>query len=346
MKSVFIMSSERSGSNLLREMLGAHSNISAPPAAQLPRLLSSTLHYYGDLRSDANLHNIIEDAIKIIKTHPIAWRRDFETEIVMESISTRSLWGVIATLYHLEAISRNKEVWVSKDNNLFDYAFAIRDTLPKARFLYLARDGRDYACSMRRVHMGHGNIFDIARLWRNEQRRCLQVYFTLTEAVHIVRYEELVSQTELTLNAICDFLEEPFDPSMMDYHKRNSSQEMATKSEFWKNLRKPVMSSNYGKFISELSLSEIRLFESIAGNELTLLGYSRFTDAPISEPPLLKRIWYRIQNRWIVYWRQRKIEKKDWRRRRKQVIQKIQSDLVANVTPLSDLKLLEYSMSK
>jgi hypothetical protein len=168
----------------------------------------------------------------------------------------------------------------------------------------------------------------------------------LNEAVHIVRYEELVSQPELTLNKICSFLEEPFEPGMMNYHEHNSSKEMAAKSEFWKNLRKPVMNSNYGKFISELSSSKIRLFESIAGNELTRLGYPRLTDVPISEPPFLKKIWYRVQNRWIVYWRRKKIEKKDWRRRRKQVIKEIQSELVTKISPLSDLKPIEYPLSE
>lgn len=346
MKPVFIMSSERSGSNLLREMLGAHSNFSAPPAAQLPRLLCSNLHYYGDLRDDKNLRTMAEHAIRIVGTHPVGWDLDFEIDFVLESISDRSAWGVIAALYQLQAARQEKHCWVSKDNFIFEYALAIRDTLPKAKYLYLVRDGRDYACSMRRVHMAHGHIFDIARVWRDEQRKCVQVLLTLNEAVHLVRYEELISTPKLTLSAICDFLEEPFELSMMDYHRRDSSRAMAAQSDFWKNLRRPVMRSNFGKFISELTSSETTLFESVAGPELTLLGYPRFTDVPVGQPSLAKQLWYRIQNWWTVYWRQKRVTETAWRRRRRRVIEDIRSELVADPSPLFDLAVLEYPIGQ
>jgi hypothetical protein len=260
---------------------------------------------------------------------------------VIESVSDRSFWGVVATLYELEAAHQGKNCWVSKDNCIFDFAFAIKRALPAAKFLYLVRDGRDYTCSMRNVqHSGH--VFNIAKQWRDEQRKCLQIFFALDEAVHIVRYEELVAQTEPTLKSICHFLGKPFEAGMIEYHEQASTKKMAETSEFWTNLRKPIMRSNYGKFMSELSSSEIRLFESIAGAELTMLGYSRVTDTPMGEPALPTQAWYQLNDLWIRYWQRRRTLNKEWRRRREQVIREMQKKIASQAAPLPGLTVIEY----
>ena len=121
MKSIFIMSSERSGSNLVREMLNAHPNISAPPAAQLPRTLSAYRPYYGDLSVDANMKRMIVDAIAINKSHPEKLEVSASVDEIFAALTERSVWGVISTLYSLNAKEQGKTAWASKDNYLFDF---------------------------------------------------------------------------------------------------------------------------------------------------------------------------------------------------------------------------------
>lgn len=342
MKAIFIMSSERSGSNLLREMLNAHPAISAPPATQLPRWLYSNLHYYGDLQVDENFYRLIGDAVKIIKSHPVAWEIDYDVEAISQSVSSRSLWGVIATLYELQAASENKSCWASKDNNIFDYAYAIRCLLPEVKFLYLVRDGRDYVCSMRRAHKGHGHIFGLAAQWRQEQSACLKVMHTLKNIVHLIRYEDLLVETETSLRAICAFLELPYFSEMLDYYQQDSSKNMAAQSTFWENLQKPVIKSNFGKFISQLSASDLRLFEAIAGHELTILGYPRLTDVAVKDSAPFRRIWYWLVDRWMVYRRQNQAIEVDWRIKRKHVSREISRSSAAIVSLLPTLETLDY----
>ena len=61
MNRVFIMSSERSGSNLLRSILDSHQDIAAPPALQLFRQFNRILPFYGSLEIDENFELLKND---------------------------------------------------------------------------------------------------------------------------------------------------------------------------------------------------------------------------------------------------------------------------------------------
>ena len=49
MKRIMILASERSGTNLLRTLLGNHNDISAPVAPHFFDAFKETIHLYGDL---------------------------------------------------------------------------------------------------------------------------------------------------------------------------------------------------------------------------------------------------------------------------------------------------------
>lgn len=333
MKPIFIMSSERSGSNLVREMLNAHPNISAPPAAQLPRTLTAYRPYYGDLFVDANMKRMIADAIAINGSHPEKLEVNASVDEIFDALIERSLWGVIATLYFLNAREHGKTAWASKDNYLFDFAFAIKNTLPEARFIYLFRDGRDYACSMRKVGTSSLHIYNIAKQWQREQQACLQVFYDFKNSghVHLLRYEDLLVDAEGTLRILCKFLDEPFSESMLNFHDGGTAKKLASQSAFWKNLSKPVMKTNFAKFKLELKPSEIALFESVAGRELTLLGYPLMSNITLREPSQMLRLWYGFINGISKYLRLRGLKKKEpWRLPRETIIKSVLSKLLAN----------------
>ncbi len=343
MKSIFIMSSERSGSNLIREMLNAHPNISAPPAAQLPRVLTAYRPHYGDLSVDANMKRMIADAIAINQSHPEKLDVKASVDEIFAAVKERSVWGVIATLYTLNTRDQGKSAWASKDNVLFDFAFAIKYSLPDARFIYLFRDGRDYACSMRKVGTSSLHIYSIAKEWQKEQQACLQAYFTFRDGVYLLRYEDLVTNPEATLRKVCEFLDEPFNEQMLNYHEGGSAKNLAAQSAFWENLSKPVMKTNFAKFKKELTPAEIALFESIAGRELTLLGYPRMTEVPVGEPSTLLRSWYSLQNGVAKYLRLRSLKNKEpWRRPREKVIKGVLVDLLANPVESRIIEPIQY----
>ena len=323
----FIMSSERSGSNLLRKMLGMHPQLADPPPPHMWRHLTNALPEYGPLRDTENLHCLIKAAIEMTqvpKSH-LDWKYEITVDDILTRLSTTTPTAVFSALYTEYAQREGAQGWVCKENNLFDHAFQIRDTLRDAKFLYLCRDGRDVACSMKKVPTHDQHSFFIAREWKSIQRKCLRVYQSLEErgGVHLVRYEDLIENPEEELREICEFLGLKFQKRMLYFHESEQARREAEKTQYWENLSQPVMSDNKGKFYKNLTDYEVRIFESVAAEELRHLGYPLTTSGSNEDIGRWRRLWYRLENRFRRWLQGQDSDEEEGRRNRHQMLARI-----------------------
>lgn len=298
MHNIILLSSERSGSNLLRLMFNSHSQISGPAAPHIAKHLAPYIHLYGDLSSDKKLVPLIEDMLALTKIQVDPWRKDISVEYVLKEIRTYTFWEVYQAIFSLNAKCEGKHYWFNKENNLFDYAFEILHSLSGFKFIYLVRDGRDYACSMKKVLGGHSHYYQIANQWKNEQLKCLRIYTQLkkSESIYLLYYEDLIAKPEETLRELVNFAGFDYEENMLNYFNSDYASLTASKTASWENLSKPVMNSNSGKFKTQMSAKDIRLFESIAGDELRLLGYNA-TGGSLKEVDRVKKLLYIIINK-------------------------------------------------
>ena len=319
---ICLLSSERSGSNLLRLMLGAHSNIAAPAAPQIARILAPKLYLYGDLADRAVLQQLIRDALLLVSTHPQSWNHIPTVEEVEANVSYPSFWIVFAAIYDAYTLAEGKKHWFCKENNLFDFACEISESVPDAQFIYLVRDGRDYVTSMRKVPGGSHHYYFLAKQWQDEQARCLNVMKQLQHknGVHLVRYEDLLGDPAEVLNEICKFIGIDYEPAMLRFHEQDSARQISSKSEFWKNLSQPLMQNNFNKFKQELSRADIELIESIAGLELSMLGYDRMSDARSLQFSRFRLGLIQMQEIWFKWNQRRKLLKEPARLDRSEAI--------------------------
>lgn len=309
MKRFFIMASERSGTNLLRSMLGMHPELSAPPSPSALRHLVAVAPSYGALERREALQAAVADALSLTRVEDshVRWEYDVRDDRVLQSVAAPTVVGVVAALYDEYARLDGTSGWVAKEGAVFDHAFMIRDSLPDVRFLYLVRDGRDVACSMLRVPSHDQHPYYIAREWVEQQERCLGVYHALAPqgAAHLVRYEELIEDPRRELEMICEFLGLDFWPGMLDFHRDEATRRQAGRTEYWKNLARPVLSANKWKFLRELSEAEIGIFEGVAGPILRVLGYPLVSERPRTPGPV-RRFLYAAVN-WLHVRRQRRL---------------------------------------
>ena len=61
-----LMCSERSGSNLITRMMGAHPDVCSPAPSHLIRILAENRCRYGDLQVDSHWDRLLNDALKRI----------------------------------------------------------------------------------------------------------------------------------------------------------------------------------------------------------------------------------------------------------------------------------------
>ena len=93
-----------------------------------------------------------------------------------------------------------------------------------------------------------------------------------------VRYEDLLEKTEESLRRICDFLQEPFCDSLINFKK--SSEKGKTPL-----LQSPIQKQNKNKWKKIMTVHNIKIFEGAAGSTLKTHGYE-------IENPSYKMSWF------------------------------------------------------
>ncbi|WP_416967637.1 sulfotransferase family protein [Streptomyces sp. 4F14] len=186
-RPVFVISSIRSGSTLLRMMLDTHSRLRAPHELHISRLEVG----YGSSVSEYAMQNLGLE------------RGDLE----------HLLWDRVL---HRELVRSGKEFIVEKTpGNVFCHE-RIRDSWPDARFLLLLRHPESVARSwhesdpVKRPY--EQAVADVLRHVEAVDR----ARGTLGEAC-TVRYEDITADPDRELRRLCAYLGVEFEPGMADY---------------------------------------------------------------------------------------------------------------------------------
>ena len=274
-RPIVLLASERSGGNLLRAILGSHSQIVAPSPVHFLVGFDPLLPLYGDLSVDANFRQVCEDVSKFFQ-HQIAGHAEPpEAAALFEKARERSLVGLMDAAFDeiMEASEATRVLL--KENEAFGYAHRLANRYPNIRFVYLVRDGRDAALSWLKSPNHFGGISHISRTWRDEQRACLSLLCdpTLADKIRVVHYEDLVSNPRRMVESLCEFIEVDFEEVMLDFHDRNEIREQSAGVRNWENLSKPIMGQNFNKHQKELGWWRAQTFNQIAQRELAALGY-------------------------------------------------------------------------
>lgn len=281
--SIYILASERSGTNLLRSLLSNHPAYEGPIPIHFFDTFYSCAVRYGDLREATAMRALLRDAVAIAN-HPYHdWKLQADADLLLDKYRPVSVFTAFQALYGEWCAQQNKQGVICKDNNLFHYAHYIRAQDPAAKFIYLYRDVRAYCASWKGVPAMHKTTYQNARHWAAEQTICLNLL-----AVHgidyvAVAYEELVSSTPSTIDRI--FAHVGVETSSNCYQTAaGKNDDAAARNEFWKNINKPVFDRGAEGYRKKLSAEEIAMIEVVAGGVMERLGYEKETKVAWKKP--------------------------------------------------------------
>ncbi len=277
MQPIFMIGTQRSGSNLLRLMLNQLSEIASPHPPHILQRMHPLLGYYGDLSRDENFRHLADDVCRLVELNPVAWEGvELNRDDVVSRCRERSLVALHGAVYDVCAEAWNARTWCCKSLANIEYVEAIERYFDNPRYIFLYRDGRDVALSFQKAVVGEKHIYHIAKGWAKTQERALTLMDQIDSGrLIMVSYEELTAEPEATTKRLCDFLGVGYSERMLQYHVSEEARRAAVSSTLWDKVTQPVMANNSRKFLRESTETEIRIFESVAGHVLDRLGYER-----------------------------------------------------------------------
>lgn len=273
---IFIIGTERSGSNLLRLLLNAHPHITIPHPPHVMRDMAPFVHAYGPLNVDANFFRMASDMAKLVNMHFAPWPFPVSGEELMATAEVRSLYGLYVALHERYRRHSSKKRWGCKSTFMFKHMQEIRRHQTAARFLHLVRDPRDVAVSAGQSIFSKYHPYCQARLWRQEQQ---QIETFSGKDVLRVRYEDLTADPEREMIKIMDFLNEEFHSDQLHFFRGPEALKLSHLSNSWKNCQSPVSAKSVGNFRTRLKENHISWIEHETGALLEHYGYK-----PISKP--------------------------------------------------------------
>ncbi|MEB3358629.1 MAG: hybrid fatty acyl-AMP ligase/type I polyketide synthase [Synechococcales bacterium] len=216
-KAAFILSSPRSGSTLLRVMLAGHPNLFAAPELHLlPFATMGDRHHH---LGQSHLGEGLQRSLMALKGLDAA-----ASEAVVQDWVNRNL--AIADVYAMlqdfagDRLVVDKSPTYAMNPDVLHHAEAI---FAGAKYVHLVRHPYAVIESFVRMRMDKllgaaaANPYALAEtIWAQSNQNILTFGEGLGTRYHPVRYEDLVREPQKILAQICDFLEIPFDPSLLD----------------------------------------------------------------------------------------------------------------------------------
>jgi len=279
MDPLFIVGTERSGSNLLRLILDTHPNISIPHPPHIMHEIAPLEHRYGDLAQDKNFRSLINAAVRIVEFHFAPWDIDIDRERIFKEAADRNAYCVKRAIYEQFMRAKGKRRWGCKSTFMIHYTDVVCKYHQTPKFIHLIRDGRDVAVSARDSVFNHFHPHYVSLLWSDQQKLAMRLSSELPKEQFItVHYEELVSDPEKEVRKICNFIGEDYVNKMLKYASRPDSTALAGISKSWENLSRPILANNTKKYRHKLTRDEIFAVERNAFKELNHFGYALEND--------------------------------------------------------------------
>jgi hypothetical protein len=207
----FIIGCARSGTSLLRDLLRAHPDITAFPES----------HFFPHLEASQPLARRLGVASGRAPKALARFQDKLGQPIRPPRLRLVRSYGR-AFVKLLDGLT-DTPVWVEKTPRHLSYIDLIERTVPRPRFIHIVRSGEDvvasiYELTQKGPQPWWGKQFQSLDDCLDEWLKAVQITWRYrTGRNHVtVRYEDLVTDPELELHRVCDFLGVPFTRMMTE----------------------------------------------------------------------------------------------------------------------------------
>jgi hypothetical protein len=230
MVDFFILGNLLSGTTLLRLLLTSHSKIVVPPECGFAVWLRKN--------NNEMVFQINSFVNALFETRKFdSWQLDKQEVIeYLEKLNVRELDHAIDCIYTFYAskIKPNVQAIGDKNNFYLNHVDLLHEMYPNTKFIHIVRDGRDVACSYRKLmnkkilskyapNLTTDGV-EIAREWRESNERISASIADLPSI--LVRLEDILADTQKTMTDVCGFLNFDYEESILNFYKMDQKSGM------------------------------------------------------------------------------------------------------------------------
>lgn len=279
---VFIVSSGRSGTTLLRGILNASNQIHIPHESDF---IARAYPFYNNKQSfnEEDYREIVRFFIRTSQNDGWGLTENYLLSYLKEH-APQTFPTVNSAIYeaYLKQEGLENLQWGIKTPVLIANINRILDVYPEAKIIHLVRDGRDVHLSYKKVHLksqsnakfGPKGVIQSALYWIDGLRRVEEFH---DSSIYELRYEDILTRSEDTLKKLCAFLDIEYDPSMSNqYQDSNKNKDLILpehKINIHAKIKGGVDSNNTQNYLDNMSKKDRFIFELFSTPYLHQYGY-------------------------------------------------------------------------
>lgn len=256
---LIFLSSGRAGTTLLRSMLVVNGQIAIPPESFA--LAFTALQYQA--MQEQSWYNLVRLVISLFEGIEMfhEWEVDLHPVYVQARAlapQERSLARIIdlVFMHYARVHYPNANLWGDQSPYNTRRLRWIMAVFPQARYLHILRDGRDVVASYKAKGSARETVDWAIDRWSVAVRTARQAQKRLPDEGFLeIRYEDLVRDSEATLQRVCQFAGIDYNANMLDYWKSPTTIE-AKHHTYHQNLTRPVFTDSIGRWRERLSEAE------------------------------------------------------------------------------------------
>ena len=269
----FIVACARSGTTLLRAMLDRHPEVAIVPESHFITELWETRRRYGAEGRVSDREAFLRD----LGANPRFRLWDLPRDLLREEMDrlegAATFAEAVTAPFRAYARWKGKGRWGDKTPVYVEDIPLLAALFPHARFVHVLRDGRDVALSMMDLDRLHRGPASPALFWARRVRRGRADGSALGPRRYTeLRYEDLVEDPERALRPLCEFLDLPFDPAVLEH--REGGSDLVPEPLRWMHRRLDLPpTKGLRDWRTEMSPRDAARFQVVAGSALAEFGY-------------------------------------------------------------------------
>ena len=187
----------------------------------------------------------------------------------------RSLEAIVSGFYQFHSHEQGKGAlrWGDKTPMHVYHLNEIYSVYPKAKFVYLLRDGIDVVYSYVGTHKENYDINRAADRWKSSLLAFEKFEHRTNADCYTVRYEELVERPVDVVSALLKYLDLEGDLARLGETNLVGSMGDVTRLKHHENVYLPIQKTMIGKGRRKFNKNELLLLQSLIGKELIANQY-------------------------------------------------------------------------